>query len=688
MDFEYETFEDVINDLKIRSKTSRDPRTVRLSSVTSALVDVIQGDITASKVYASAVTTLEATLKTNNNNNENDGDTDMNQQQEEIVVDSLITQCALLELLRLTIPHVSSSTLSATITVTSRVLRATVASCQTATGIMETQDELGSINAVLRGTCRTTTEYLRCLPPNSTIEKHIKHLLYGTLLTLFQDQSRTKVRKAAQNGLCELLIYANNNNNNNNNNDMEKSSACHPIISKSIVSYIHSHLDTILRKSNKMEELIHNDHERTEFLNILSFLQRSIIYMDHVKLSSSGSGSGGASTSNTSSNTASMKIGSDIMEILMILLQSVDRTLMMASGNDGASNNYVASFSKKDSTSKITTINAIFATIWTMLSNNNNNKNDGSNNDDDGEGFSSSYGGTSSSSSQKHQSSSSSSSSSNNNIEFATRVLASLLQTRPSLVFRDGSANVELLQAGKILYGQVVLAASQRVVVVVDANDDDHEAMKRGCKLLPLSVQMIVQLSRPVVSDSTTHDGSSATVAETLMVELTQLFRTKLGAMYKRANSSSSTDMMSLYKTCTKDCLRAMEMILQQDTYYKETYGVSLKALAVLLQQIAVASAGEQDDGDALVAACVERLFKQRTNPTTVADDDKQTQAAVDDAISSLIQGVGLERFWKWVDWYPSDSTGKKRAKSTAGKYEILGVPVVVLALIGASKGI
>ena len=74
--YHHDTFEELLNDLKSRSKTSRDPRIVRLSSVTSALVDVIHGDITASKVYASAVTTLEATLKTTKSSSESKDDDD------------------------------------------------------------------------------------------------------------------------------------------------------------------------------------------------------------------------------------------------------------------------------------------------------------------------------------------------------------------------------------------------------------------------------------------------------------------------------------------------------------------------------------------------------------------------------------------------------------------------------------
>jgi hypothetical protein len=63
---------------------------------------------------------------------------------------------------------------------------------------------------------------------------------------------------------------------------------------------------------------------------------------------------------------------------------------------------------------------------------------------------------------------------------FSTRVLASLLQAKTSLVFRNGSSEVEILQRGRTMYGQTILTACQRVA---DSNAE------LACKLTPLAVQ-------------------------------------------------------------------------------------------------------------------------------------------------------------------------------------------------------
>jgi hypothetical protein len=606
MDEEYDSFEAVLGDLKTLSGKSRDPRSLRLSAVASALVDVVQGEVTAAKVYASTITTLEGTLN--------------NQQQQQrenasSIVDSLLTQNALLELVSLTIPHVAPAALAATVSVTSRVLRGVVASCQAAMGdnnnnnnnsynpvmLVETQDELGGVNTVLRGACRASTTVLASLP-SSTNEKAVRQLLYGTLLTLFQDD-RPKVRKASHNGLCELLILSSS-----------SLSSCHSVLRKSLLAYVHSNLESF--QKNYKKDPLHNSEaspQHKEFIHLLSFLQRSILYMGHDGVT---------------------KLGSGLMEILMLLLQG-DAAL--------PSSNFVAPLSKKDSTSRVVTINAILSTVVAMLGDYNEQQEE-----------------------------------ENNSIKkelqsksllldaFATRVLASLLQARPSLAFRDDSTDLAFLHTGRTLYGQLVLSSCQRVL---NSNiDKGPEEVARGCKLLALCVQLIVQLSRPSEYSSV----DDATVAETLMVELTQLFRTRLGALRNTVDSNA-------FDTCTKDCLRAMEPILQQESLYKETHAVSFKALVVLLQEMSVTKIGDSDDADDdHIQAVVERLCVLRSKPTV----DKQTQYAIDDALSSLIQGVGLEQFWKWIVWNPEGKMKSKGATDLGTTCGILFQPFGLLFVV------
>lgn len=508
-----DSFTQVLTDLKSRS-WKRDPRSTRLAAVTAALVDVIQGDVSAAKVYASTVTTLEGTL-----------------QQEEQAVDSLLsTQVALMELLSVTIAHVAPATIGATIPVTSRVLRGVVASCQAValsategTTTMETQDELGGINAVLRGACRASAQVLRCIPPNSP-DKVVRQLLHGTLLTLFQDP-RPRVRRAAHNGVCELVVM--------------DDPSCHAAVLKGSTAYLHAHLESVRQDPLK-------ESKNMELLHLLGFLQRSILYMDATKL------------------------GSDLMEMIVKLLQDDSSALTESS-------NFIT-LSRKDSTVKVSTINAILSTVLAMLA-------DDSLVDSKKAALD----------------------------DYAKRVLASLLQARPVLTFREGIADPELLESGRTIYGQVALASCQRLF--------DGNQAEMGCKLLPLTINLVLNLSRPL------EDAPDGTVAETLMVELTQLFRAQLAPL---AQSEPKQ-----HQKCCKDCLHYMEQIFQ--SAYEDTWSVSLKALAVLLQQMQVS--------DDLVGKSVKSLLSLRSSK------DQHSQHAVDDAISSLIQGFGIEAFWPFIDW-------------------------------------
>jgi hypothetical protein len=199
-------------------------------------------------------------------------------------------------------------------------------------------------------------------------------------------------------------------------------------------------------------------------------------------------------------------------------------------------------------------------------------------------------------------------------VSFAARVLATLIQARPTLTFRDGTAEWDLLQSGRTIYGQVILSACQRLLV-----DKDHET---GCKLLPLTIQHVLNLSRP--SDAS----PDSVVADTLLVELSQLFRAQLQPL-KTADPKR-------YERCSKECLGAMQIVLQPS--FQQTWSVSLKTLTILLQQM-----NYQDDA---VKTCVQSMMKLRCS----LDQDKHSEDAVDHAFSSLIEGIGIESFWDQVE--------------------------------------
>jgi hypothetical protein len=520
-----QSFSDILNDLRNPAKR-RDPRSIRLAAVTSALVDVAgagsgDADVSAAKVYAATVTALEGTLQSKDNGQ---------------VADSLATQVALLELLHITVPHVAPvAILKATLPLTSRVLRAVVASTESVgadSTVMETKDELGGINALLRWACRASTEVLKRLDATAD-DKTVKQLFVGTLLTLFRDR-RPKVRKAAYNGAIELL-------------QMEDGYACHPAIARSTTAHVHSELSKAQRDKKNQNETL------GELLHLLSFLERAIVYLDFAK------------------------VGTDIMELLA--------ALFLVDGSSSAAD-FVAMVKVKEATPKVLAIVALLSTVLVLL-------------EDTSMDRKSALDG------------------------FSTRVLASLLQAKPSLVFRNGSSEEEILQRGRTLFGQTILAACQRV--------NDANAVL-ACKLTPLAVQVILLLSRP--SDE---DPDDVTVAETLMVDLTRLFRTKLPALI--VSKPQGLDK------CLKDLLQGMQQVMQSS--HRPGWSVSLKCLVVLLQQL-YACGHEFSD-------CVESLVQLHSE----VPSGSPSQLAVRDAVSSLIEGVGVEVFWKWVRWQAPEAASK-----------------------------
>ena len=512
---EDDSFATVLTGMQTLS-TKKDPRSVRLAAVTAALLEVVGNDVSGAKVFASTVSALEGTLQQG-------------------TADSVATQLALLELLCTTIPHVSTPTIGATLSVTSRVLRGIVTSSQAATET-ETRDEMGGINATLRGVARASCELLKRIGPTFP-EKAVKLLFSGTILTLFQDR-RPKVRKAAQNATCVLLMMK----------------SCHPAVVHSVQAYAHS----LLEKARKGAENAH-------LLHMLGFLERSIVFLDPA-------------------------VGEVVMELLLFVLQ-VDVS--------STASDFVANISRKDMTAKILLTNGLLSTLIAEL-------------ESDDQSRQVVYD------------------------SFAKRVLASLLQARPMLLFGSGSCSDELIDSSRTLYGRLLLISCQRVLPS-DANV--------GCKLLPLTIQMVVQLCRP--SD----DRPAVEVAQTLMVELTRAFRVHLSPMVNQEPRAPELDQ------CLQDSLRGMEQILHHS--FRPTWSVTLQALAFLLHLI---------EGCGNVHSVVESLVQLHT----LVAADPTAREAVESAIGSLIQGVGIEAFWKFVPWKEPKGTvnsdlQKRQSKTDAG---------------------
>jgi hypothetical protein len=205
--------------------------------------------------------------------------------------------------------------------------------------------------------------------------------------------------------------------------------------------------------------------------------------------------------------------------------------------------------------------------------------------------------------------------------QLAPRVLASLLRINPLFVYRHGSAEFDVLQRGRTLYGQSVLAACDRVT---KSNGE------LACKLLPVSIQLLVLLSRPPDEQS-----DDVAVADTLMMELIQFFRSQLPNLVR-------VDSPTVLK-CLEEMLQAMEKLL--DTPYRPTWSTSLMALAVLITHI---------HSRVKVSGSVHALLGLHNQVAT----GSAPQQAIQEAFSSLVQGVGMDVCWSWIEWQRKNADG------------------------------
>ena len=504
MELSNEPFEDILEKLKNPTGNQRrDPRSIRRAADTSAIVDSID-DVSASKVYARAVTALEGTLTSTNMN-----------------VDAIGTQISILELLSLTVPHVEPRTmLNATLPLTSRVLRGVVSTDGLET-TMETKDELGGMNALLRWTCKATTAILSHLSSKSLDEAEVKQFLRGTLLALFQDR-RPKVRRAAHAGVLEMLT----------------STTRPPKLVAVTSTFVHAEL------KNSLLAVANEDADSFKSLShLLAFLTRSIQYLNYPLLFS------------------------DVMEIFALLMKNQQT-------NISSTDFVVAPRKVKEASPKLMIVSSILAIGLNLLG-------------DEDQGREAKVD------------------------EIASRVLASLLQTKPSLVFV--SAEQSLLQNVKMQHGQLIIAACNRLL--------SESNLGVVSKLLPLSVQMLMNLSLP-------DEDGDPDVAQTLLVELTQVFRMKL-------------HLLEQHPSCLTSMMQSMQ-VLVKDLAYRPTWSVSLKCYVVLAAFV-----------PSMHDSVLNSLIQIRS------ESKKGSQFAVEDALSTLVQTVGTEKVWNSMQWNSQPDSGK-----------------------------
>jgi ribosomal RNA-processing protein 12 len=484
---------------------NRDPRAIRLAAVTSAMMDVCSKEANPAKFYASIVNTL----------------------QEETL--DLATQLALLELLSVTIPHVSSSTLTATLAVTSRTLRGIVSSCRLSE-VEETKDELGGLNATLRACCRVTSLFLQHISPTADAME-VRKFLQGSLVLLWEDH-RPKVRKAAQQAVSEVLPSGN----------------------KEIQTTMTDYCVAQLGRKKNSSAVIHT----------LQWLPNNIFFLQTERMSTK------------------------VMELLMSILQL----------QDDDSHHFVAKFQGSAAIQeRVMLANGILSLLISMLEDHEYHNQEWSN-------------------------------------QFATRVVASLLQGKPTMAFGAEA----LAENAKTHYGQALMVASQRCDPAV------------GLKLLPLAVQFVVQMSKP---DAT---NESVAVAEGVLPEVTKLIRTQL------MNSEGS-----ILQECFSNLVLSLEVVLQP--IYKPTWSVSLVPLALMLQ------VKPDDDACPAIVGLLLRRHEEETSSSY--------KHAIEEAVSTIIQGTGLEQFWQWISW--KDETKKGRKNQAISPHRAWLLPVLKCSAIAAS---
>jgi NUC173 domain len=549
MDDAESSFADVVANLKGLGQ-SRDPRSRRVGALASALEDVIEGEVTPGKLYASVISTLEGTLHQRVMMHD---DVDVDDVDVDSVADSLSTQSALLKIVSVVVPHVSSpALLGATVDASSRALRGAVASCQSVLAgetdgaqLLDTADGLGGIGSVLCAACAAASEVLRGLPSTAE-ERVVRQLVNSTLIDLLHDP-RSKVQNAAKEALCGLLQM--------------RSPRCHPSVLKATTRYV----------NDQIEAYLQNPSQNRGMIDLLGLLSDSLATMDFTSVAGS------------------------LMTILMDLLN--DESMAPA-----AAPVFVAKSHKE--TSKILTINSILSAMLSLL-----------------EAESDSLEGNAVAELNT----------------LAVRVLASLVQARGSLTFRDGAAEDDLLQSGRMIYGQVILSASQRIMMA------DAGSVEVGAKLLPLAMQQVLNLSRPLQNDASNNNG----VAETLSAEVSHLLRVQM--------SEAAHNFPTVRDACLRDCLRVMMTVLE--TPFEESQSPFLQSIPLLLQQM--------NCEDELARECIRSIVLLRCDPTT----EPGLRRSLEGTLGSSIEGVGLEQFWRMVNIPDLLASGQSATKAPANEY-------------------
>jgi NUC173 domain len=640
--------------------TTRNPKMIRLAAVTCAICDIIASTpssessssssskatkstkakpaITPSQVYAQAITALEGTLKV--------GTTDAAATSGDMItvmMDTFATTNAILELLCITIPYVTkpssssissssssgSTTTSSTATsnilahtlqpFASRVLRAIVQSslsfASTIGGITtdqkyDTSGGGGGSNAVLRNVCRVSAILLQHLPI-TTNTVAVQQFVHGTFLQLLlSDTVPPKVRKASQNALLEVFTspYSSN-----------SKTQIHPGIQKSVDAYVHNELQVMISKP------LHDTVPLQRCLHLLPFLERAILYLDYPNISDS------------------------IMTYLTNIILASSTTTMTTTNND------FVTVKVQEMTPKMLVIASILQLVHTILQDR-----------DD---------------SDTHYIHPVDTTSFIN--VFGRRVIASLLQSKAHFfVLVDNAAinhrhhhhpvGSEIASKTKVLYGQVIIAALQHLIMDCSnqhnqSNDNSsrHESIELVCKLLPLGIQAIIQLSKPQADmivqktshmiaskgSNNNHNRTGSMIAQTLFAELTQLVRTSFPILLQQQQHLLSKNTATNITKCCNDIVQCMTATILSDVLYRTTWSISLPMISIFIQ----------------ISHTILSLEDISSMMESIISLHKTGKHDIENAVSTLIQGVGIETCWPWIIWNTNsiNNNGKKKRNAT-----------------------
>jgi hypothetical protein len=476
---------------------------------------VVADDPSPAKIFSTAIETLDGTLHQNHID-------------ENVLLDAMSTQRALLDIIGLAATDIAPGTLAATVSQSSRTLRGSIQACmsldtQTSQSMLfTTRDGLDVTNSLLYSACKTISGLLRRLP-HTADNKTVAELFRSTILVFLSD-TRSKVKTVAVRELCILLAM--------------ESPKCHAAVHKETAAFVNRRMNTSLKMLTERKST-------EDFIELLDFLRHSLIFLDFTV------------------------VGTRIMKLLVSLCEAGSVSDDIRSDSFGTS--YLSKYI-------VLTINAILATTLAMLEHD--------------------------AAAAKRE----------KLCSFASRVLASLAQQQPTLIYRHGAADSEVLSSGRAVFGQVMLSSCQHLL------RGNGEERKTAMMLLPLSIRHIVNLSKPL---DTLDDDS---VAFTLMPELSILFRQL---------DDNKLSAPQLHEKCIRDCLVAMEVVLQPS--FEITWGVSLKPLVLLLLQM------DPQGGN------VCRFIKRLVVLGAEMSQDETHRMDVDGAISSLVQGSGLAILWKQI---------------------------------------